>query len=599
VQSLLDEEFANVGRVMIYVDVCRAGMIGTLRRNDINSVVEVLVRRDNESLGIMASGPGEFSVESDRFGGGHGAFTYFLARGLNGDADEDRDGRITSGELFDYVWDNVRLATKKKQNPRQIGSMPRTEAIAGNLAEAGIELAGWRDLEAVIAQSRSLERHSTTAPPVVLRFEQAMVDGRITPTSAEEALRSIHDLRLLPSVSRQAVMAIENRLSIALQDQGQQVILRYLRGDAVPQTKSDFNNGEVYFQAALDLDPDAWALRSRALFCHGRREIFDKRYMEAIQLLERAVRIEPEAAYGWNALGIGYLESADYTRAAEAFRDAIRRAPRWVYPRHNLALALSEQGEIADAELAYRDAMRLAPGLAHLPYNLGLLFQRTNRRREAEAMFRKAIALAPESPEAYNALGLLKATNRKNGEAEALYRQALEKRPGFLPARQNLALILASRTESVAEAFRLWQQNLTDDPDFMPSRVSLAETLAQQSKTEDAIREYRELVLRKPQYLGARLGLAEQLERAGQQAEAVEILRESVRIAPDEPAFSERLGDLLMRMGKPADAEEAYLGALNKTLDPRARKQLQKKSQTRDLLITKRSVLRNPCDALH
>ena len=62
----------------------------------------------------MASAPSEKSMESSRFGGGHGAFSYFLSRAMNGDADEDKDNRVTVNELQAYVYNMVRQATKNK-----------------------------------------------------------------------------------------------------------------------------------------------------------------------------------------------------------------------------------------------------------------------------------------------------------------------------------------------------------------------------------------------------------------------------------------------------------------------------------------------------
>ena len=57
------------------------------------------------------------------------------------------------------------------------------------------------------------------------------------------------------------------------------------------------------------------------------------------------MRIDPGGAYGFNALGIAYLEQAQYDKAIPAFRDAARRAQHWSYPLHNAALAYMETGD--------------------------------------------------------------------------------------------------------------------------------------------------------------------------------------------------------------------------------------------------------------
>ncbi len=37
----------------------------------------------------------------------HGIFSYYLMRGMEGDADANRDGRITAGEMQAYLAENV------------------------------------------------------------------------------------------------------------------------------------------------------------------------------------------------------------------------------------------------------------------------------------------------------------------------------------------------------------------------------------------------------------------------------------------------------------------------------------------------------------
>ena len=51
------------------------------------------------------------------WGGGHGIFTYYVGKGMEGAADENRNGIVTADELSEYVRVNVRQATGGQQNP--------------------------------------------------------------------------------------------------------------------------------------------------------------------------------------------------------------------------------------------------------------------------------------------------------------------------------------------------------------------------------------------------------------------------------------------------------------------------------------------------
>ena len=52
----------------------------------------------------------------------HGSFSYFLMLGLEGPADKNADGKITSGELNAYISSNVNQWSSGKQTPELIGS---------------------------------------------------------------------------------------------------------------------------------------------------------------------------------------------------------------------------------------------------------------------------------------------------------------------------------------------------------------------------------------------------------------------------------------------------------------------------------------------
>jgi tetratricopeptide (TPR) repeat protein len=65
---------------------------------------------------MLASGPGEFSREGQRWGG-QGVLSRFLLDGLEGKADANGDGAITFDELFAFASQHVAEDTSNKQHP--------------------------------------------------------------------------------------------------------------------------------------------------------------------------------------------------------------------------------------------------------------------------------------------------------------------------------------------------------------------------------------------------------------------------------------------------------------------------------------------------
>jgi uncharacterized caspase-like protein len=103
-------------QVYYAMDWCYSGLgftrgIGT-RRSTENFIDIVTSRR---SVQMMTAGQeGEQALEQ----GGHGIFTSFLVRALEGEADFNGDGYVTSSEIGAFVPSNVSFATNARQNPR-------------------------------------------------------------------------------------------------------------------------------------------------------------------------------------------------------------------------------------------------------------------------------------------------------------------------------------------------------------------------------------------------------------------------------------------------------------------------------------------------
>ncbi len=581
IQTLVEQELSKVGRVVLMADVCRAATIGSLKTASLSNAVAALGEATGEILGLMAARPKEVSIEGPQFGGGHGAFTYSVLKGLQGNADRDDDRFVSAGELIDYVTDSVRKLTDNKQHARDFGNMENATKLA-DLSKPGIELAHFPVMfdsrnggPLFLAAQSAAQALSSEAQADVDQFQAAIRAKRLLPDETGSAFPILEKLRR--ELSPQQVFLQENYLRVALEDQAQQVLLKYLAGDQAPQGKSEFDLGSRYMEAAMRLTPESLYLQGRDAFFKGRAQLFDKTYANAQDLLEQSVRIDPGEAYGYNALGIAYLEQADFTKAIPAFRDAVRRAPNWSYPLHNLALAYQESGDYQGTIRAYQQAMKITPQFAYLPYNLGLVYQRLNQRREAEANYKKAIELAPDSAEPLNAMGSLKAAESKTAEAEKLYKQALAKNPNLLAARHNYALLLAGTKDRQAEAADLWKQNLTTQPDYLPSRLSLAEFYAKRGETAASIAEYVKVVEAKPQYVAARVALAGQYAKNQQMDAAVEQLRECTKLDAQNAQLWEQLGDAEKVRNNTQAARDAYSRAMELEIEKSGKNRLRKK----------------------
>jgi hypothetical protein len=122
-------------RVITFADTCHSyGFSGERRGKKSNNLVNQYVAKaanDSDRAVITASDISQLSYESDKWGGGHGVFTFFLLKGLKGEADLNKDGTVTAGELFAFIHDNVDKATAGNQSPMALPGLAERLPLSG------------------------------------------------------------------------------------------------------------------------------------------------------------------------------------------------------------------------------------------------------------------------------------------------------------------------------------------------------------------------------------------------------------------------------------------------------------------------------------
>lgn len=129
------EQNVRAKRVVLLVDTCHSAGLSTettrgLANNLINLYLEKLLYQDEGRAIITSSDVNELSRESQKWGDGHGVFTFYVLEGLKGKADTNEDRLVSVGELFRYVRQKVRLDTEFKQNPRMLVGANENLALA-------------------------------------------------------------------------------------------------------------------------------------------------------------------------------------------------------------------------------------------------------------------------------------------------------------------------------------------------------------------------------------------------------------------------------------------------------------------------------------
>lgn len=102
--------------VLFIFDACFSGIIGTSMKTEINYNLDFLARNIGRQV-IAAGRKDDIIKEYDKLE--HGALSYYLLKGLKGEADSyPKDNVITLGELKTYLENEVTNFTENKQRPR-------------------------------------------------------------------------------------------------------------------------------------------------------------------------------------------------------------------------------------------------------------------------------------------------------------------------------------------------------------------------------------------------------------------------------------------------------------------------------------------------
>lgn len=116
-------------RQVVVLDSCHSGSLGRSGPSKMGDDFEKFLSSGEGRVTLSSCKANEVSYEWSEEK--HGVFTYFLAEGLKGKADENHDGCITVTDLHNYTWDKVRrwaAVRNKKQTPTMQSN------VAGDIA---------------------------------------------------------------------------------------------------------------------------------------------------------------------------------------------------------------------------------------------------------------------------------------------------------------------------------------------------------------------------------------------------------------------------------------------------------------------------------
>src|SRR5262249_28078225 len=162
------------------------------------------------------------------------------------------------------------------------------------------------------------------------------------------------------------------------------------------------------------------------------------RALQGIDLVERAIDMQPDYVDAINNLGNIHLQSGDPVEAAAAYQRALELRPDHPEALRNLGLALRKLKRHGEASEMLERAVRQWPEKVENYYALANAYKDMGRPDDAVRVMRNALAIKPEG-DGYRRLGQLLYALRRTDEAVANYEAWLRVEPDNPVPRHMLA----------------------------------------------------------------------------------------------------------------------------------------------------------------
>ena len=426
----------NQVQVVIVTDACHAGKLAGADVGGTQATAQALGRQFANEVKIMSCQPNEFSLEGAQWGGGRGVFSWHLLDGLTGLADKNGDGAINLFEIQGYLQDQVpRETAPHSQIPFTIGNLQTTlnpvdapSLAALKMSKAGatasISKTGSKGLEEEV-----LARADTQTREQYRAFKTAMQQGALLESAEGRPCANELYLQLIKNEKLRPLRDLMTRdLAVALLDEVQQAINALLDNDPYEANNFRFNPGKytgypAYLQRSLELLGEKHymyrSILSKKHFFEGYnlarslalseaqpalrdslKEMAKAKYLEAL-------RLEPEAAYLYHAIGSLYANNLPPHTDSLALwcSRAVELAPGWVVPMLDMSYEYRHiQLDISNAELWTEHALKVKPDNYLVQERLSWLRQVQGRTDEVIAICQKMIEEKPDLFNAYNTL---------------------------------------------------------------------------------------------------------------------------------------------------------------------------------------------------
>jgi Caspase domain/Tetratricopeptide repeat len=364
----------NEAKVFLITDACHSGKLADPAfTNDSHLNAQLSRIQTMNEVRITSCKEFELSFEDKAWGNGRGVFSYFLLRGMAGEADgigtPKKDGSVSIGEINNFLIKNVPTEVNSVKQSKQNPIIKGSESIVLNQFKPGAinEVVKLKTNDS-IAISNNTGSRGLVVNSAVRDFAQEVIDEKFNNEKTDVRALSTKSPAAIKRFLLKEFMKINAFTKRKLSpDEGYKLIAKilyekyldhmdpYVCGSVEKTTNSFYSNIDTYIHelpyvleiANKLLQNDHYLVKRFTMQkeylsgCSVRLKIIDESQTdmieEALTFQNKALALAPEAAYVHNELGLLHLLKGEKEKARSYFESAIEIAPLWVIPKNNLS----------------------------------------------------------------------------------------------------------------------------------------------------------------------------------------------------------------------------------------------------------------------
>jgi tetratricopeptide (TPR) repeat protein len=301
----------------------------------------------------------------------------------------------------------------------------------------------------------------------------------------------------------------------------------------------------------------------------------NRNYERAVQLISKAISINPNVASAYYSRGIALKELKRLEEALVSCDKAIALKPDYVDAYSNRGIALKELKRLEEALVSYDRAIELKPDYAEAYYNRGIALKELKRLEEALVSYDKAIALKPNFAEAHFNRGIALAELKRPEEALVSYDKAIALSYDKAIARRlnyadvhydrGIALQALMRPE---EALVSYDKAIALKPNYTEAYSNRGIALHELKRPEEALVSYDKAIALQPNYAEAYYNRGIALQDLSRPEEALISYDKAIALKPNFADAYNTKGNVLKELGQLNEARAAIMKAID--IDPRS-----------------------------